>query len=373
MLLHPLSSARRCLCLAALLSPLLSGCLEKQDIVYVPDAENLLFTDQGQLLVTGGKSVVEVLPATEGSGYSSRTVGPEDLPSCNYTGMAQMGDWVFTTCVEIRWLILRNNHLLAANIRQPDFRFQIIGDPRDLADPMDAISVPNGLATSPDGALLIADYNLLADAGIARATVTLPDPETFAQATAHGQTVLPQLTGLQRNWLGPEQGLSTPNGIRVSGAYLYVTDGSSVKRFAFDAHGQISGGGVTLWQGTLAVLDDLMPYCGGVAFTSFLAGRLHYVAAYTDPETGTETFEELYATPPFSYEAPSSLAIGQGPLFNGTDLLITEKGLLQNANPKFGNFLVRSRLSEDLGDGEVCLLIQEEMRQRLAQGTDSNG
>lgn len=353
-------------CLVVLLSPLLAGCLEKQDVIYLPDAENLLFTDTGDLLVTGGKSVVQVLPDAEGGGYTTRTLSPENLPSCNYTGLAQIGDWVFTSCVETRWVFLRNNHLLATNVRQPGYRFQIIGDPRDLRDPMDTISLPNGLAASPDGALLIADYNLLADAGIARATFVFPEPDAVAQAATAGETALPRLESLQRNWVGPSQGLSTPNGIRVSGEHLYVTDGSSVKRFGFDTQGRISGEGTVMWRGTLAILDDLMPYCGGVAFTSFLAGRLHYVAAYTDPDTGVETFEEIYATPPFAYEAPSALAIGQAPLFSGRDLLVTEKGLLQNDNRGFGNFLVRSPLTEDLGDAELCLLIEEEVRQRLA-------
>ncbi|WLQ15756.1 hypothetical protein O5O45_07495 [Hahella aquimaris] len=356
---------------AAILPPFLSGCLEKQTLVAIPDAENILFTSDGQLLVTGGKGIYRIDARTDANGeiaYLSTELSPLELDSCNYTGMAQHGDWVLTSCVETRWLLIRNNHLLAANLSHPDYRFEFVTRRDDTQDPFDALAIPNGVAFAPDGALLVADENFFATSGLTRITLVFPEADSAGS---------PQITGFQRDWIAGERGLGSPNGVRVVGDQLFISDGDSVKRFQFDANGAIpalvidrngdyqTSLGVTLWREPGAIVDDIMPYCGGVALTSFLSGRLHYVASYTDPATGREYFPELYATPWFAFENPSALAIGQGPLFGGEDLLITEKGLLFEGKSSYGNKLTRSPLTLNLDDPDACQLIQEEARDKL--------
>lgn len=358
------------------LAPLLTACLEKENLLYVPDAENLLFTQAGDLLITGGESIQQLVSSDGGQTYQGRLVSPPGLSKCNYTGMAQVGDWVFAACVETKWLVIRNNHLLAANVSQPGYRFDYVVAPSDTSDPLDTLSLPNGLAVAPDGALLIADSNFLGVSGVARATLSVP---TSAQYQAN-PALKPRLMSFQKNWLGTAHGLTTPNGLRVDGQRLYLSDGGALKRFEFDAQGQIPAiltdatgaqqvnQGATLWKSSLTVLDDLLPYCNGVLFADFLGGQIRYVTSAPDPVTGQETFVTLYSSPLQSFASPSSLAIGKGPMFSAKDLLVTEKGILFNSSPAYGNELVRIKLPASLADPDACEMIAEEARQRLAGG-----
>ena len=275
--------------------------------------------------------------------------------TCGFAGIAQHNDWIFTTCqqVKLEWKgwtfrLWQDSHLLAANINDEKLNFKIINnDPNN--DPLDTLSLPNGLAFTPDGKLIVADSNFLGNSGVAR--VTLDYSEDY-----------PKIQSLEKNWLGLEYGLQTPNGVRVENNNLYVSDNSMVRRFTFDQDGNIpllfhddQGNEVrnlpdntVYYEGNL-IIDDIMPYCGGIAVTHFVEGQLVYQSA-----SG-----EKYATLPFSFEFPSSLAFGKGNDYSGDELFVTEKGVLREINSSYGNQLSKVNMDFDLGNPNTCAAINE--------------
>ncbi len=342
--------------LGALTLPvLLSACIEKEEVVHIGDAENILITSDQRLLVSGGDNIYEV--DGEPGNYSREPLfkGHEKLGqyACNFTGIAEYGDWLFTSCVSTKFLIIKNNHLLAARRGAGDLEFELITHPTDINDPYDRLVLPNGIAFGGDGALLVADYNLFGASGIARIELDYSQEK-------------PRIQSLEKNFVSPAiHGISSPNGIRVDGDYLYVSDANSVKRFSFDANhqvpeytqdanGQTVPNGSLIWNGGLAIVDDIMPYCNGIAFTSYLSGRLHYAASALD-SSGQEHFPLLYSSPPLAFESPSALAFGEVRDLFGTDqLLVTEKGLLGELESENGNRLVVAPLTMDLAHPQAC-------------------
>lgn len=337
--------------LAALLLPALAGCLQKDKLATLPDAENLLFTSDGRLLVSSGTGVVEL--RAQGTGHVAVPVASE-AGTCNHTGLAQLGDWVFTACQKGLGLLgTADNHLLAARLvaGQP---LQFVQVDRASPDPMDALAIPNGLAVSPDGRLLVADYNLFAAAGVARVALS------FAGAR-------PRIVGFEPNWLSGSHGVFHPNGVRVQGQELFVSDLSSVKRYRFDAAGQVPlylaapdgrsvKNEVLVYQG-LGIVDDIQPHCGGVVVTDFTGGRLVYMAPTGPDANGLPGYRQALASPLQSLQQPSAVVVGRAPLFGGHDVLVTEKGLLFDFGSPYGNRLSRVRSDIDLNTPEGCARI----------------
>ncbi|MCH8499855.1 MAG: hypothetical protein LAT63_15365 [Marinobacter sp.] len=174
-----------------------------------------------------------------------------------------------------------------------------------------------------------------------------------------GATTKPQVTALDKHFLGAEQGITTPNGVRVAGNHVFVSNNSSAYRFTLDDNGQlIDSQQVISGADGIAIIDDIMPYCDGLAVTDYLLGRLLYFRHQVDAQ-GNESFNKVYETAPFGFSFPSAIAIGQPPFFSGDQLLITEKGILQDTTSTTGNKLTSARLSLDLNDPTVCEVIRE--------------
>lgn len=335
--------------LASLLLPLLAGCLDKDSIAVVADAENQLFTPDGRLIVTGGTGVFEIV-ATAGGGYAAQPIAAEVSGTCNHTGLAQIGPWVFTACVQQRLFQSPDHHLLAARVvsGQP---LRFVQVERSSNDPMDALSLPNGLAATPDGRLLVADYKLVGSAGVARVALDLAGAR-------------PRVSAFERDWLAQAHGISHPNGVRVKGHELFVSDFSFVKRYLFNDVGDVPlyltmPGGTTVknevlvYQGT-TVVDDIEPHCGGVVVTDFVGGKLVYMAPDGLDARGLPKYREARSTPWQALQAPSSVKLGRAPLFDGHDVLVTEKGLLGEFTSDYGNRLARVKASADLADPASC-------------------
>ena len=347
-----------------LLSIGLIGCIQKEELAHVGDAENILVTSDQRLLVSGGDNIYQVFPGTardpEPLFKGNAKVGAD---KCNFTGIAEYGDWVFTSCVQRTFLIFTNNHLLAANKNDEQLEFKVISA-LSGSDPYDRIGLPNGLAFAPDGALLVGDYDFIYKSGVARVALSLQGDQ-------------PQIISVQKNFVSPTaHGVTSVNGVRVVGDTLYLSDVNTVKRFAFDAQAQVPAdivlpdgserpNGSTMWSGNLAIVDDIMPLCDGVALTSYLSGQLHYVASYVDTQ-GEEHFPVLYSSPPFGFESPSALAVANIPgVLDGTDLLVTEKGLLGELDSENGNRLVKAPVTLDLNDPQLCSDIQQWAREAI--------
>jgi hypothetical protein len=333
----------------ALSLPLLTACLDKSTVATVPDAENQLFTPDGRLIVTGGTGAFEIVRS--GSGYAAQPIAADVSGSCDYVGLAQVGAWVFTACQQKANLFAApDNHLLVAKVvaGQPLHFLQV---PRPSPDPMDTLGLPNGMAVSPTGQLLLADSNLTGwQGGVARLTLDL------------GGSV-PAVTRFEANWLGSAQHLMHPNGVRVAGKELFVSDLNYVKRYQFDAAGNVPAtlpspygpvaNEVTVYS-TLSVLDDIQPLCGGLAIDDFLGGKLVYMAPAGPDAYGRPTYRQAWASAPLSLQQPSSVQVGRGPLFSGTDVLVTEKGVIGDETSGYGNKLSRIQSPLDLNDPASC-------------------
>jgi hypothetical protein len=334
---------------AALLLPLLSGCIDKEKLAAVPDAENQIFTPDGRLIVTGGDGVYEV--KRSGTGYVAERIA-SDVTGCNHTGLAQVGAWLFSPCQARPNGLLGapDNHLLAAKViaGQP---LHFVEVDRPSPDPMDQLSIPNGLAVSPTGKLLLADFNLLATAGIARLTVDLSGTR-------------PRVTNFEQNWVTWQHGIYHPNGVRVLGNELFVSEVNSVKRFVFDAGGNVpltipAPGGrtvkneVLVYQG-VTVVDDILPICGGVAVNDFAGGRLIYMAPTGLDGNGLPTYRQGVNSGLASLESPSSVMLGRAPMFTGRDILVTEKGIIGEFSSGIGNKITRVKSSVDLSTSTGC-------------------
>lgn len=335
---------------AALALPLLSGCLDKTRVATVPDAENQLFTPDGRLIVTGGTGVFEIVRDGSG-GYVAQRLASDAPANCNYTGLAQRGTWVFTACQSRANLFaMPDNHLLMAQV-QPGQPLHFVQVPRPSPDPMDALGLPNGMAFSPAGQLLLADSNLTGlQGGVARLSLD----------TAGGA---PRLVNFERAWLGSAQHLAHPNGVRVQGRSLFVSDLSAVRRYQFDGAGNVPStlpspygpvaNEVTVYQG-LTVLDDIQPLCGGLAIDDFLGGRLLYLAPNGADAYGLPTYRLAWSSSLGSLQQPSSVQVGRAPLFSGNDVLVTEKGVIGETGSDYGNKLSRVRAPLDLSDPASC-------------------
>lgn len=268
--------------------------------------------------------------------------------------MAQYGDWVFSTCQQTKfewkgWTfrLWQDSHLLAANIKNEKLNFKIISKETD--DPLDKLSLPNGLAFTPDGKLLMADSNFIGPSGVARISLDF-----------NGE--YPTIIQVEQNWLADEYGIDTPNGVRVSDNNLYVSNNNVLRKLTFNENSEIplvffnaEGEEISnlpddtvFYKGNF-IIDDFMPYCDGIAVTHFIEGQLVYQTA-----TG-----EKYSTLPLSFEFPSALAHGNGQKFAGDSLFVTEKGILRELNSSVGNRVSRINMEFDLSNPLTCQAIKE--------------
>lgn len=330
---------------------LLSGCLEKDYVAKVGDAENILITAAGAVLVTGGNSVVGIVH--DGSSLKATGSLIHDPGSC--AGMAQSGDNIFVVCSKPytrfrNWTFVSGDDARlfhAKDAADPrDMTFRLIDHPEPGEGVLDTMVVPNGMAFAPNGDLLIANYNLLGQGSLGRVTLSYS-----------GQSA--SIERFEQNWVSLNLGVGNANGVRVVGNQLYLSDNNRIRRLHFDANGDIppsvqlpSGQWVSneapanevYNAGPLAIIDDIMPFCGGIALTSYVDGQLIYVA-----ENG-----DVHKTAPGSFSFPSSLTTGKGPLFDDYTLLVTEKGVLQDTFSYIGNRLTAVRVDFNLNNPATC-------------------
>jgi len=354
-------------CGTLLLPLILTGCfLAKDKIVDIPNAENILISSDQRLIVSGGENIYQI--EKEGDDYQAIELFDGlnkfsfwNVPKhgCQFNGIAQYQNFLLATCVSQHFLIFTNNHLLYADLNDAELKFEMITDYNNSREIFDQLAIPNGMAFAPDGALLVADQNFFADSGIARVELDYSSGK-------------PVINSVEPDWVSPDNfDIHSVNGIRAEGDYFYFSDQNMVKRGRFDSTGQVQEV-ITMWENALSyplsLLDDIMPYCGGVAMTDFITGQLHYVASYTD-EHDVEHFPTLYSTLPFAYANPSSLAYGSLPELNiNTDqLLVTEKGNLLEGASNYGNRLISSPISLDLDDPSVdmCDVIKDQAREAV--------
>lgn len=278
-----------------------NSCAELIELVAIPDAENIHFSPEGRLFVTGGSNIYEIRGDLD-QGFEAIALVTQ---SCNFTGMAQKGGILYALCGDGR---------LYAGPIDPEPALQIIFQ-------MENMCIANGTALGPDGNLYVVDEPLdpsclPPDPKIARLTLDPFDPlhvlsqDTWLQGDALG--TLPFGVGTESRF---------PNGLAVRGNRFFSTDGGSI--FYLDLLPDGSAGPVTPLFFEVTAHDDLSLAGDSLLVTDFFVGRIFQLSL---------DGELLQQTDPATFDSPSSVQLAMPPMFRSDDILVTEKGLLLEQN-----------------------------------------
>ncbi len=283
-----------------------NDCGEKIQLLPIPDAENILFAPDGRLFVTGGLNVYEIKKAVDGS-FSAT---PLSAQACSFTGMAIRNG--------ILYAVGCGNQLLAGALTaQPALEpiYQFTG-----------MCIANGTALGPDGKLYVVDEPLLSqqaqnclpgDPKIVRLTIDPADPLHIT-----GQEVWVQGSPTGQLHLNLDTALRFPNGLVRDDNTFYATDGGTV--FSVDYQPDGSAGPVTPLFFEPTAHDDLgLAGSDGLVVTDFFGGKIVLIS-----RSGTL----LQQTQPLTFNSPSSARLGMPPMFEPTDVLVTEKGVIGENN-----------------------------------------
>ena len=259
----------------------------------ITSAENLLFSNDGRLFVTGDSGIYEI--ARDGTG----TIHADLLEAGGtyfFGGMAQIGNVLYVNAYTAAF----ESYVFAAAITpRPAFRsIYRIQTP----------GLPNGATT--DGKRLYVSDTI----GGTVLRLTFDERDPFAVVA-------------QDIWLSRSDGTLAPNGLKMTASRLYFTDGLSIKQAILRRDGR-TGTPVALVT-ELTLFDDLYVDDRGIIVTNFLLGSLESFDLRGVP---------LLQTPVGSFNAPSAVLPANGRLgFSKKDLLVTEKGgnLLAVYHPAF--------------------------------------
>lgn len=270
---------------------LTADCGTKTQLLDIPSAENMLFTPEGRLFVSGGEDVYEITRNDE-TWLATPLEG-----NCNFTGLALRGDVLYANCID--------GNLYAANIKSSPIQMTAIHD--------FGVGAPNGMTTGPDGALYIANGPI--------ARTSLPDPKIVRVRLDPAN---PMRVIEQTDWLPLTIGLNFPNGVQSRGNDIYFSESSvlpvelgAVRKVAINPDG--SPGEVQTVASFLGLPDDFS-----------LVGEHILFASYTNNQIAlfSPTGALLQQSAPLSFDSPSAVRLGQPPLFAPDDLLVTEKGII---------------------------------------------
>ncbi|MEQ1440178.1 hypothetical protein AAG565_12510 [Fontimonas sp. SYSU GA230001] len=276
-----------------------SACGSKTALLTIPDAENILFTPDGRLFVSGGTNVFEIL-ATPGGGYEALALYDGN---CNFTGLALRGDVLYANCFDGRLYAAR---LTAAPQLAPIHELNL--------------AAPNGLVDGPDGELYLVNGPL--------ATSALPDPKVVRLRLDPAD---PFKVVEQVDWFS--EGLLGPNGIQRRGRTLYVsntglTSLGEIRSVEIGADGA-PGASARLASFT-SIPDDFSVVGDALLVAWYSSGQIALIGA---------DGSVLQSTAPSSFDFPSQVRAGRPPLFAATDLLVTEKGMIGDTASSYGNRL----------------------------------
>jgi len=273
-----------------------NDCGEAIPLLDIVDAENLVFAPNGRLFVSGSRNVYEVTKAADGS-FASRALSAVE---CGFTGLAVARNHLYATCGDGQLFAARlDGDAALAPI------FQMTG-----------MCIANGTAVGADGRLYVVDEPLNClpgDPKIVALTIDAADP---MRIVAEQVWVQGAPTGLL--WVGQDNVFKFPNGLVRDGDTFYGTDGGSV--FSVELQDDGSAGTVTPLFFEPTAHDDLgLAFDDGLLVTDFFKGRI--VLLSRDGELLQETL-------PGTFVEPSSARLGQPPMFEPTDILVTDKGVI---------------------------------------------
>jgi hypothetical protein len=292
-----------------------SDCGEAIPLVTIPDAENILFTAEGRLFVSGGLNVYEITKLPDESFIATPIADAE----CGFTGLVQRDNYLYAVCGDSR--------LFAGEITATPVLSQIYSFAENMC-------IPNGATLGADGKIYVVDEPL-------NPSCLPPDPR-IVRITIDPQNplnILEQETWLQGGALGLfflniDQTLRFPNGLAHIGNTFYSTDGGVVFSVELLPDGTAGVPTALLFEPTahddLSVADDQQ----SLLVTDFFQGKVLQLSL---------TGEVLQQTNPLTFSFPSAIQQARPPMFAADDILVTEKGVLQDTVTPIGNQLTLFR------------------------------
>lgn len=268
--------------------------------IAIPDAENLLLTDDGRLFVSGGTNVFEIRPVTGGI-----TADPLYEHACNFTGLARRDRVLYAAC--------GSGELFAAVLNDAPRLQQI--------HTLEGMQLPNGMAVGPDDCLYVAD-------GPLSGSPEVPEPQIVRVCLDDD----PLRVSEQSQWLALD--LQAPNGLAIVGRRMYLTLTDPINLNAdvavLDILPDGSPGRINSLHNRQSILDDLTVSGDRLLVTDYMRGTL--ILLGTDGDI-------LGESEPGTFTSPSAVAVTQGPPFRPHELLVTEKGLIGEHMSAYGNNL----------------------------------
>jgi hypothetical protein len=266
-----------------------STCGVPRQLLDLPDLENLLVTDAGRLFLTGQQNVYEV--HADGTGFRAESL----FASGGGSGLAQAGRLLYLLHQDDAGGATDFSGVYALDLAQP-------GATPEKIFALTGMTLPNGLVAGPDHSLYLTDGPIALEPKIVRLVLDPADPRKVLR---------------QETWLAtlPEY----PNGLAIRGNALYTTLYNpttltgTVARIDIQADGS-PGPVVPLF--TRGIMDDLNVYGDTLLVTDWQNSRVLQLAL-----DGTL----LQETDAFSFRQPSSVDVGQAPLFAMSVALVTER------------------------------------------------
>ncbi len=290
-----------------------SDCGEAIKLVTIPDAENILFTPEGRLFVSGGLNVYEITKLPDGQFIATPIADSE----CGFTGLVQKDDMLYAVCGDSR--------LFAGKITNTPVLTQIYTFAENMC-------IPNGAALGPDGRIYVVDEPLnvcVPDPRIVRLTIDPDDPFNIIE-----QETWVQGGPLGLMFLNLDQTLRFPNGLARIGNTFYSTDGGVVFSVELMEDGSAGDPTSLFFEPTahddLSVTDDQK----SLLVTDFFLGKI----VHLDLQGNV-----LQQTNPLTFAFPSAVQQARPPMFEPGDILVTEKGILQDTVTPIGNVLTLFR------------------------------
>lgn len=321
----------------------LAGCGKRSVIAEsIPDGENIFFTSQGRLFVTGGTNIFEI--SDEGNGVFA---ADELSDGGMFLGMAEFENYFYVLLakftpdpngekVDLREIFEPGGaKQVLYNLRRSVSEYVLLRAPLIADEPLsfeelytfEDASMPNGMVVDQQGRLYITDTTYFPLGKIIRI-----DPHSSP------------LT--MEDWLTTDDGITSPNGIAISGNKLYFTDldlsnltriSRQVKAVSIDVDSGKPGPIHTVFERIgPSLFDDLIiENISGenvLVVTDYFEGRLIFLV---ETKAGVTL---LHETAPGYFACPTSVARGQGD-FDSDSLLVTEKGVIFEHTSRIGNKL----------------------------------
>lgn len=284
----------------------ITGCYTSYDITTVlagiPDAENVLFTTDGRLIVTGGLNIYQVKRNSNGS-FSKTAIYPG---TGNFCGVAQKGNYFYT----VAQLSDGRNVLFDAKIPTDASKFPVLREIYQFSGDF----LNNGIEFDDSGNLYIAD--------------TIYAKITKVKITYNSQGNASVTSSI---WMDSCSGLSAPNGIVYRNNTLYFSESNMVKGVPIKSDGS-HGTIYTIYTAPVGVsFDDPCYYEDGLLVPDYNTGCVMYVSL--------DGSEQYVVMPAGTFAGPSSVTHGNGSMFTTDQFLVTEKGTMFDFYSTYGNKL----------------------------------